>query len=147
MACETLSYKDCTNSGNRFATMSACRETCGTAGVAGGESGAVSGSGSNAGLVAAEVVIGVAAVALAVAAVVLGVRYAQTAGVCLCHGSYTRFFDFGGIGILRRNRAGSTSSRGALFAPRQCHFFRGAAAFERMQGDTCGLETVSLSSK
>ena len=129
MSCETLSYKDCTNSGNRFATMSDCRETCeATAEVgAGGKNSAVSGSGSNAGLVAAEVVIGVAAVALAVAAVVLGVRYAKTAGLCMSSGSYARFFDFGGMGILRRNRAGSTSSRGALFAVRLCHFANSGA--------------------
>ena len=122
-SCEPFSYNGCSGSGNRFTTLSDCRDICET--IAGSSSSSSSkasaaGGGSSAGLVAAEAVIGTAVVLLAIAAVVLGARYARTAAgstgmMCPAWcGSYKRFFDVGGGGIggiLRRDRAGSTSSR------------------------------------
>ena len=112
-SCESFSYNGCSGSGNRFTTRSDCQDICETTTTTTtttGSSKASSGS-SSAGLVAAEAVIGTAVILLSIAAVVLGVRYAKTAGIC-AGGSYKRFFDIGGsIGILRRDRDGSTSSR------------------------------------
>ena len=119
-SCESFSYNGCSGSGNRFTTRSDCQDICettttttttaGSSKASSGSSKASSGS-SSAGLVAAEAVIGTAVILLSIAAVVLGVRYAKTAGIC-AGGSYKRFFDIGGsIGILRRDRDGSTSSR------------------------------------
>ena len=134
-SCESFSYNGCSGSGNRFTTRSDCQDICetttttttttGSSKASSGSSKASSGStkaasagsskassgSSSAGLVAAEAVIGTAVILLSIAAVVLGVRYAKTAGIC-AGGSYKRFFDIGGsIGILRRDRDGSTSSR------------------------------------
>ena len=120
-SCEPFSYNGCSGSGNRFTTLSDCRDICETTASSRSSSSSSKASaaagGSSAGLVAAEAVVGTAVVLLAIAAVVLGARYARTAGMCPAWcGSYKRFFGVGGGiggigGILRRDRAGSTSSR------------------------------------